>query len=118
MRRGEGLGPQALLPVAGLIIPILRPCRPYRDGHKNTRKTAGFPIDISPAAWHNDLGTGSNGRKTGAGQGGPEVEATMSPSIRDVAKLAGVGKGTVSRVLNDSPGVSEKTAARVRQAIR
>lgn len=42
----------------------------------------------------------------------------MSPSIRDVAKLAGVGKGTVSRVLNDRPGVSEKTAARVRQAIK
>ena len=41
----------------------------------------------------------------------------MSPSIRDVAKLAGVGKGTVSRVLNDSPGVSEKTAAKVRHAI-
>jgi len=42
----------------------------------------------------------------------------MSPSIKDVAKLAGVGKGTVSRVLNDRPGVSEKTAAKVRQAIK
>ncbi len=42
----------------------------------------------------------------------------MEPSIADVAKLAGVGKGTVSRVLNGHPGVSEKTAARVRQAIR
>ncbi|MGB9620033.1 MAG: LacI family DNA-binding transcriptional regulator [Armatimonadota bacterium] len=42
----------------------------------------------------------------------------MSPSIRDVARLAGVGKGTVSRVLNDRPDVSEKTAARVRQAIK
>lgn len=42
----------------------------------------------------------------------------MGPSITDVARLAGVGKGTVSRVLNDRPGVSEKTAARVRHAIK
>lgn len=42
----------------------------------------------------------------------------MSPSIKDVAKLAGVGKGTVSRVLNERPGVSPKTAAKVQQAIR
>ena len=42
----------------------------------------------------------------------------MTPSIEDVAKLAGVGKGTVSRVLNNRPGVSERTAARVRHAIR
>jgi len=42
----------------------------------------------------------------------------MSPSIKDVAKLAGVGKGTVSRVLNDMPGVSDRTASKVRQAIR
>lgn len=42
----------------------------------------------------------------------------MGPSITDVAKLAGVGKGTVSRVLNNRPGVSERTAARVRHAIR
>ncbi len=47
-----------------------------------------------------------------------EREVGMSPSIKDVAKLAGVGKGTVSRVLNDRPGVSEKTAAKVRQAIK
>ncbi len=42
----------------------------------------------------------------------------MGPSIADVAKLAGVGKGTVSRVLNDQPGVSGKTAQRVRDAIQ
>jgi len=42
----------------------------------------------------------------------------MSPSIRDVARLAGVGKGTVSRVLNDQAGVSERTASKVKQAIR
>lgn len=42
----------------------------------------------------------------------------MGPSITDVAKQAGVGKGTVSRVLNNRPGVSEKTAARVRHVIQ
>lgn len=42
----------------------------------------------------------------------------MGPSITDVARLAGVGKGTVSRVLNDMPGVSHATATKVRQAMR
>jgi len=35
-----------------------------------------------------------------------------------VASLAGVGVGTVSRVLNDSPGVSDATRRRVRAAMR
>jgi LacI family transcriptional regulator len=38
--------------------------------------------------------------------------------IQDVAKLARVGVGTVSRVLNDSPNVSEETRARVEAAVR
>ncbi len=42
----------------------------------------------------------------------------MAPvTIRDVAKRAGVGVGTVSRVLNDNPSVREATRQRVRQAI-
>jgi DNA-binding LacI/PurR family transcriptional regulator len=40
-----------------------------------------------------------------------------TPTIRDVARRAGVGVGTVSRVLNDNPSVSEEAAARVRDAI-
>ena len=39
-------------------------------------------------------------------------------TIVDVAKRAGVGIGTVSRVLNDSPSVAETTRARVRTAIQ
>lgn len=38
-------------------------------------------------------------------------------TIRDVAKHAGVGVGTVSRVLNESPDVSENTRQKVQAAI-
>lgn len=38
-------------------------------------------------------------------------------TIRDVAKIAGVGLGTVSRVINGSPQVSEATRRRVLQVI-
>ncbi len=41
----------------------------------------------------------------------------MPASIRDVAARAGVGVGTVSRVLNDSPSVSRATRDRVETAI-
>jgi DNA-binding LacI/PurR family transcriptional regulator len=38
-------------------------------------------------------------------------------TIRDVARKAGVGVGTVSRVLNDHPAVTDETRERVRAAI-
>ncbi len=44
--------------------------------------------------------------------------ARISPTIADVARLAGVGRGTVSRVLNDRPNVDPATRERVRAAIR
>lgn len=37
----------------------------------------------------------------------------MPPTIADVAERAGVGVGTVSRVLNESPLVSDRTRARI-----
>ncbi len=42
---------------------------------------------------------------------------TRAPTIRDVARRAGVGVGTVSRVLNDSPRVRPDKRARVLEAI-
>ena len=39
------------------------------------------------------------------------------PTIRDVAALAGTSLKTVSRVVNDEPGVSDELSLRVRAAI-
>ena len=43
---------------------------------------------------------------------------TRSPTIHDVAVKAGVGIGTVSRVLNNSPQISEETKTKVQKAIK
>ena len=40
-----------------------------------------------------------------------------TPTIKEVALLSGVGVGTVSRVLNNSPQISEKTRQKVLEAI-
>ena len=39
------------------------------------------------------------------------------PTLEEVASRAGVGRGTVSRVINGSPQVSERTRSRVLQAV-
>jgi DNA-binding LacI/PurR family transcriptional regulator len=48
---------------------------------------------------------------------GGEGESRAVVTIAEVAKQAGVGVATVSRVLNGSPAVREKTRVRVRDAI-
>jgi DNA-binding LacI/PurR family transcriptional regulator len=45
-------------------------------------------------------------------------ERARMPSIRDVARLAGVSHQTVSRVLNDHPSIRPETKERVLDAIR
>ena len=47
----------------------------------------------------------------------PRPDRRRQPTIRDVARHAGVGVGTVSRVLNDRPSVSAGTHARVHRAM-
>ncbi len=42
-----------------------------------------------------------------------DISKARAPSIRDVARLAGVSHQTVSRVLNDHPSIREATKARV-----
>ncbi len=42
----------------------------------------------------------------------------MSPTLEQVAKLAGVSRSTVSRVINDQPNVRPETRERVWQAVR
>lgn len=43
--------------------------------------------------------------------------ADKKPSIHDIARIAGVGVGTVSRVLNDRPNVAEATRAHVEEVM-
>ena len=57
--------------------------------------------------------------RMGSSRGGKTVSQTRSvTTIRDVARNAGVGIGTVSRVLNGGTQVSPATHERVTQAIR
>lgn len=46
-------------------------------------------------------------------ESGPVSNARNAPSIRDVARLAGVSHQTVSRVLNDHPSIRDETRSRV-----
>ncbi|MGF1431752.1 LacI family DNA-binding transcriptional regulator [Kitasatospora sp. LaBMicrA B282] len=48
---------------------------------------------------------------------GSSRTAARRPTLEEVAALAGVGRGTVSRVINGSPRVSERTRAAVEQAV-
>jgi LacI family transcriptional regulator len=42
----------------------------------------------------------------------------MNPTLEEVAKLAGVSRATVSRVINDQPNVRPEVRERVRQAVQ
>jgi LacI family transcriptional regulator len=42
----------------------------------------------------------------------------MTPTLKEIAELAGVSRSTASRVLNDHPGVRPEVRERVLQIIR
>jgi LacI family transcriptional regulator len=56
-------------------------------------------------------------KSRGTKQNAPTQAATRKPTMNDVARLAGVGTMTVSRVLNGMTHVSKETARRVQIAI-
>lgn len=47
----------------------------------------------------------------------PDLPSTSHPTLEDVAKVAGVSRSTVSRVVNGDASVSDNTRERVRRAI-
>ena len=46
-----------------------------------------------------------------------DVRGRMRPTTKDLAKAAGVSLATVDRVLNDRPGVRERTVVKVHETI-
>lgn len=78
----------------------------------NQKKTQK-PLDKYPGVWY--TGTGSKWLDFFSE---PSGRGFVSPvTIRDVADYAGVGVGTVSRVLNNHPSVSDETRRKVLAAI-
>ena len=61
-------------------------------------------------------GTSGAGGRSGPGGSVPR-NGRGRPTMKDVATRAGVALKTVSRVVNDEPGVTPETASRVRNAI-
>lgn len=58
---------------------------------------------------------GRQGEADGRGRTGRTLQP--SPTLEQVARRAGVGRGTVSRVINGSPRVSDRTRAAVEEAV-
>ncbi len=73
----------------------------------------GLTGPAGPAGTGGAIGAGGPG-----GPGGPVPRNGRGrPTMKDVATRAGVALKTVSRVVNDEPGVTPETAGRVRNAI-
>jgi DNA-binding LacI/PurR family transcriptional regulator len=79
------------------------------DGEPGTGPTESR---ATPAGEARTATAGATAETGGAGEG-----SRRASTIKDVAARAGVGVGTVSRVLNDHPAVTTATRQRVREAM-
>jgi LacI family transcriptional regulator len=82
-----------------------------RTGSCRNGPVLGECTDGQPRRW---VRLQVSGRRPAGSIGQPEVGTA---TIQDVARRAGVGVGSVSRVLNESPLVSDATRAKVQSAI-
>ncbi|GAA4399378.1 LacI family DNA-binding transcriptional regulator [Fodinibacter luteus] len=81
------------------------------DGSAPTERAAVGPT--APPTRPDPSGT----RAAAVREPGPGTGARRSPTIEEVARRAGVGRGTASRVVNGSPQVSEATRDAVLRAV-
>ncbi|WP_405017498.1 LacI family transcriptional regulator [Kitasatospora sp. NBC_00070] len=84
-----------------------RPTGP--NGPQRPHSSQGSQGSPGPQGGPGGTGSGRAGTRTAAG--------SARPTLEEVAALAGVGRGTVSRVVNGSPRVSEKAREAVNAAI-
>lgn len=80
---------------------------------QNNREKSQKTLDKHLAVWY--IGNGSTWFDLPGGPSGRGLVARVT--IRDVAEHAGVGVGTVSRVLNENPSVRDATRRKVLAAI-
>src|SRR5205823_37461 len=106
-----GPGVEAL-PGAARPVPV--PARPGMHFCTCWRGQTAFAPPVVGSMW---TPQGSGPIPRGAPPARPEHDPLPRPTIRDVAREAGVGLGTVSRVLGGSPRVAEQTRRRVREVI-
>src|SRR3954452_14093807 len=78
-------------------------------------RTGGGPLGCDEFAGFDRFQRQCSEREAAMADGG--VGRHRMPTLDDVAALAGVGRGTVSRVVNGAPHVSEEAAARVLAAV-
>jgi len=100
-----------------------QPGEPAALGDPGAHGAAGdFAGATGPAGTAGARGVSGFGGAAGAGRASPGREPVVRngrgrPTMKDVATRAGVALKTVSRVVNDEPGVTPETASRVRNAI-
>jgi LacI family transcriptional regulator len=95
-----------------------QPTFPQCD-ERNTGSAMISNVDSPPRAKQREEPGGTPGARNGAPPAGGRIvrNGRGRPTMKDVASRAGVALKTVSRVVNEEPGVTPETASRVRNAI-